>query len=477
MLRARFHYDDKLGWTQQINDTTEAYRFRVQSIKTINDLEQTVATSQRTLNLEHGPVFSVDLCEKQDGQLLFMVAHHLIVDVVSWRIIIHDLGEILQGRTLPGAHSLPFPSWCRLQVEYSQQKKLTPSEVLPFETPKPDWSYWGLEAGAYTQAEKVSCPIQLDERTTTQFLSVSNRALNTEPVEIILAALFSSFHQIFTDRGVPVIFNESHGREPWDASIDLTETVGWFTTMTPLHVPVDNTDPVDILKHTKDRRRQTPGRGLPYFTTRYLTAHGREAFASHDQTEILFNYTGRHQELAEDDNMFQIEDLGTLPNSGHLSGFGARIKQTAVFDITARIKENNLEVDFGFSPHNQRQVGIQQWIVNFRKSLNELTTRLTDMDRKFTLSDFALSDLTYDKIAKLERDLPRRLGIASLTEIEDIYPCSPIQQGILISQARSPEAYQIRNIHKVKSVIKNDRVDMNRSVTSHLFLHSSLFLK
>src|SRR4029077_10136316 len=132
--------------------------------------------------------------------------------------------------------------------------------------PPANWSYWGVNLEKNVYVDEVSESIIINEQTTSLLFGECNQAMRTEPVEIFLAALFHSFHEVFPDRIVPAVFNEGHGREPWDESINVADTVGWFTTLVPLHVPVASMDIVDILRQTKDTRRRIPGRGLPYFS-------------------------------------------------------------------------------------------------------------------------------------------------------------------------------------------------------------------
>jgi hypothetical protein len=139
----------------------------------------------------------------------------------------------------------------------------------------------------------------------------SQQALNTSPLEVMLATLLQAFCQTF-DRETPVIFSEGHGREPWVSDIDISDTVGWFTTMIPLHVQAkENMNTVEILKQTKDLRRMIPGNGWPYFASRFLTQEGRQACRRHMPMEVLFNYLGHYQQLERSDSLLQPEPVNS----------------------------------------------------------------------------------------------------------------------------------------------------------------------
>ena len=460
MLRARFRHDRSVGWKQNIIDKASgSFRFRHHQVSGDADFQQIFRNSHRSLDLEHGPVFAAELVEQGERQILFMTAHHLVIDVVSWRILINDLAEHLQTQQVSPINSLSFQAWCSLQEEYSKGP-LAVLKTLPFNVPRADWEYWGLEIGSYRHRDKVDDFVVLDQNLTSVLLGACNQAMHTEPVEILLAALFHSFSQVFPDRQVPAIFNEGHGREPWDDTIQLSDTVGWFTTMVPLHVTVDG-DIVNTLKSTKDRRRQTPGRGFPYFTARFLTGEGRNMFANHGQMEVLFNYLGRHHQLEQDNALFQVEELGANA-ADTVSGFGNNVKQPTIFDIEAAISANEMRVRFSFSSHIRHLPAIQRWLNAFRAALKELCRRLMNMKSVVTPSDFPLAALTNQDLMTLETQHLRQLGLDDLVDVEDIYPCSPIQQGILMSQIKSPSTYQIRVMFEVKARNQSTVLDIGK---------------
>jgi hypothetical protein len=91
-----------------------------------------------------------------------------------------------------------------------------------------------------------------DVDDTGGLLRKCHSSMKTEALDILLAAAFSFFAKAFS-RTPPAIFNEGHGRESWDSSrIDVTETVGWFTTMYPLHISPLKNDVTGTVQQLKD---------------------------------------------------------------------------------------------------------------------------------------------------------------------------------------------------------------------------------
>ncbi|KAF2157224.1 acetyl-CoA synthetase-like protein [Myriangium duriaei CBS 260.36] len=444
MLRARFHHDRVGGWKQRIEKAVQgSYRFHISQVEHDHEVEAIEREANTTLNLRSGPVFSVDILNrKNQPQLMYVVAHHLVIDLVSWRILFHDLEELLQKRPLSQYRSLPFSTWIQLQ-EHHIRGKFDVHQVLPHDVTLGGWSYWGLTFGEYKHADRVQRSVQLDHATTETLFGSINKILRTEPVEILLAALFHSFHATFEDRSVPAIFNEGHGREPWNESIDLAETIGWFTTMTPFSLTGRSFDILEILIEIKDQRRQIPGRGLPYFSARYLTDEGKKAFNHHRQMEILFNYHGRYQQTEVKEALFQSLNLESLASTG------TSVRHPAVFDIDVSRSLDTTQVAFNFSRNINRQDDVKRWTLAFRDSISSILFRLQETKPRYTSSDFLLSRLSNKDLTAIElasRTIP---GLGNHDAIEDIYPCSPTQEGMLLSQAKNPADYQVRHCVRI----------------------------
>lgn len=219
------------------NNTTQeidtSYRFRVHSVSDTRAMVPKIAESQSCLDPLNGPIFAADLFNlRSGGQVLFLVAHHLCVDMVSWRIILQDLEELVVSGSLSDEKALSFQSWCAMQLEHA--KTHDAHLGIPFTPERPNMGYWGMANTTNRYGDLKMESFTLSEDTTRFLLNDCHDVFGTETVDILLAAVVHSFRLIFTDRKIPTIYNEGHGREPWDPSIDLSRTVGWFTTMTPL---------------------------------------------------------------------------------------------------------------------------------------------------------------------------------------------------------------------------------------------------
>lgn len=478
MLRARFFYE-KSSWKQKIEPTIHSSFYLGSSeVATPEQEEKVLALAQGRLNLTEGPVFSAMLIHRlqTNQKVLFLVAHHLVVDIVSWQIITRDLEELVRlPKPQVSRKTMSFQKWACLQNEYAQTCK-SPAEVLPMQTNITDWNYWGLKSEDNLYGDRVFEETFLDEKHTS-ILYGEYQPLRTEPIEVLISSLFHSFKKTFPDRPVPTIFNEGHGREPWADWIDLSETVGWFTTMTPIYIDFNEDEPIEILRRTKDTRRSIPGRGLPYFSSRLLTDAGKDSFASHGLAEVMVNYTGRHQKAGGGEGPFIIDTAGIPFN------LGKNVKRLAVFEIEAAELDGRLYVRFYFSKQMQNTHNISLWIKTFRHSLRNLLQDLVTLRPCYTVSDFSLLDMSPAEFLSLQADILPSLGINDMSDIVDIYPCSPIQEGILMSQFKDPSTYHVQLVCEI-STAKETSVDIRRLsaawdtvVTRHAILRTFFIQK
>lgn len=165
--------------------------------------------------------------------MIFLTAHHLCVDLVSWRVILNDLQEYLNHGSLQSEKPPSFQTWCSVQQAQRPQQG-DPTDTPPFEVQPANLSYWGMAGKGNTYAD-VECQAFVVEETLTNLaFGNSHQAFGTEPLDLFLAALSHSFSRTFPDRRRPTLFNEGHGRE--SPHLDVSRTVGWFTTISPFHI-------------------------------------------------------------------------------------------------------------------------------------------------------------------------------------------------------------------------------------------------
>jgi aryl carrier-like protein len=223
MLRGRFAKNETGIWQQRVEkNAAKSFRLRHHRVQTASNanLRSIIDDSQATLDVTNGPMFAIDLFDIDDtfsqvsmptirhhlsttdvythiNQVIALVAHHLIIDVVSWGVLLEDFQGLLNGiKPLP--QSLPYHSW--LQQQYVQAKQETAKKVLPIGgIPPASFDYWGMEGRANLSGDSIEEDVHLTTRDTMLLLG-AQEALATEILDILVAALFESFRKVFSDR-------------------------------------------------------------------------------------------------------------------------------------------------------------------------------------------------------------------------------------------------------------------------------------
>ena len=402
-----------------------------------SDTAQIIAQCRELLDIENGPLLAAVLFDNTTPQTLFLTIHHLVVDLVSWRVLFQELEELLTSGTVSTPPPIGFHSWSTLQAQYALEH-LEPSALTPAEIQPPLPSYWGMECSANLQGDTIVKSFAIDESTSSLLLGSCDNAFRTRPVELIMSALIYSFGLVFPDRLTPPIFGEGHGREAFDDRIDISTTVGWFSTMFPVQVSTGvNASLLDTVRRTKDSIRSLPRNGWSYFTSRFADETNAGKFASEFPVEILFNYAGLYQQLERSDALFKEVCLpdGCDPAST------LELRRFALFDVSVQVDRGCIIVSMIYHKDMLHQPRILEWIDKYEVTLKEMAKELPGTSSDWTLSDFPLAFQSYDNIREFRDIWLDRLGIR-FEDVEDIFPCSPMQEGMLVSQSKDSRNYR-----------------------------------
>jgi amino acid adenylation domain-containing protein/non-ribosomal peptide synthase protein (TIGR01720 family) len=459
MLRVRFSQQDG-KWMQTIPSRVEdSFSFKVIDIDTINDAYPVMAETQTSLDTRNGPIFAVVLFNTTDPvQYLFLVAHHVMIDLVSWRIILRDIEESLTTGLLTAAKPIPFQNWLKLQAEHA--RAMDASSVLPYDIPMPNFEYWNMSSKPNRICDTEEAVVKLNLTQTKELLEGScHSTYNTEPIDVLLASLVYSFGQTFSDRAVPALFREGHGREPWDDDLDISGTVGWFTTMYPLYVNMEEQFGIlDVIKRAKDVRHSVPANGRPYFASRYLNQAGIAKFGGHDHVELSFDYLGLYQQMERADALLtQVPGYQAI-----FEDVGKESPRFALVEITAEVLQGQMQLLFVFNKHMKHQALIQSWMRNAHICIVDALSQLQGHKQEATLADFPLLKLTYDDLDSLVSTKLPDIGIPDIACVESAYPSSPMQHGLLISQVRdgAQGAYEYNHTLNVQTRRPTDSLDI-----------------
>ncbi|MDR6232870.1 amino acid adenylation domain-containing protein/non-ribosomal peptide synthase protein (TIGR01720 family) [Pseudomonas psychrotolerans] len=380
--------------------------------------------AQRSLDLANGPLLRALLVEMGDGgQRLLLAIHHLVVDGVSWRILLEDLQSAYQQCLAGQAPRLPaktssFKTWAERLGEYAKGTKLTA-----------ELDYWreqldGASAELPCRDPQASLEIRhaqsvrtrLDAELTRRLLQEAPAAYRTQVNDLLLTALARVICRWSGEASV-LVQMEGHGREELFADIDLSRTVGWFTSLFPVRL-TPAADVGESLKAVKEQLRSIPDKGLGYGLLRYLSGEDNaQALASLPQARITFNYLGQFDG--------QFDEAALLAPAGE--GAGAEMDPGAPLgnwlSINGQVYEGELSLDWAFSEQMFDPAQMQRLADEYAAELEVLIGYCADpAHRGLTPSDFPLARLTQAQLDALP---------VAVEEVEDIYPLSPMQQGML----------------------------------------------
>ncbi|KAL4939595.1 hypothetical protein BDV06DRAFT_224867 [Aspergillus oleicola] len=435
VLRSRFQGDKINGWRQVIaSDTEQSFDVQNHNASTRQEADGIFAAAGGSLHLEQGPVFSARYVKVEGPDatdLLFLTAHRLVVDDLSWEIINRDLSSLLQGEDLSSPSPLPFQQWTRIQGDQAQKGAGLSS------IPSADLQYWGLDGNGLHEDEIVESVVL--SSNVKPLLEGAEKTLRTETKEILLASLFKSFHAVFPDRQIPVIFELGDDRDAGDSGLNISDTVGCLTSMKPVHFALTSTSSsLDVVRQTKDARRSAP------------------ACAGMDKgIEVLFQYS--EATPYNDGLVFSLEKAAGTETSS----VGEATRRGSVFRIEVTATQGGLSIDFRFNRHMKQQEKTRDWARSYTSAVATVISDLASAVPTFTLTDFPLANLTPEGLRLLQDDILPETGVHP-QDVEDIYPCSPIQQGILMSQVKSPSEYFIQQSFEIQSLAGPGAVDVGR---------------
>ena len=389
-----------------------------------------------TLDLERGPLWAVAILHWGDDSVqLLWVVHHLAVDGVSWRILVEDLDSAYRQLLDPETVSLPlrttpFTTWAErlgrhapgaseAEADYWLRELAQPTRPLPVDDPG------GRGANDFGAASKVA--VQLGEEETESLLRDVPRAYGTRTHETLLAALAQALGP-WTRAGDCLIDVEAHGREEVVDGVDLSRTVGWFTVVHPLRLPLEGVDsPRRALVRVKEKMRGVPNRGLGYGLLRYLGKDARlaERLAA-PGAELSFNYLGQFEQLPVDQGRFR---LAGGEEAIRFTGHGRR---PHLLGLSGRVLGRRLRLEWSFCESLHRRTTVERLAQAHLEALRALVAHCQAPGAGgYTPSDFPLAALEQSALDRL---------VAGERDIEAIYPLSPTQQGLLFHARFAPES-------------------------------------
>jgi amino acid adenylation domain-containing protein/non-ribosomal peptide synthase protein (TIGR01720 family) len=390
---------DETGWQAMMSPPSKEIPFTSFDFSHLSSQEQETAIAtaadniQASLNLSTGPLLRVayfDLGTKRLSRLL-LVIHHLTVDGVSWRILVDDFQTAYEQISQSQKIQLPvkttsFKQWSERLQEYAHSPALY-SEIDYWQKTVKSFTPLSIDypGGENTNATARTISVNLSRQETQALLQDVPAAYRTQINDVLLAALVQTFSQL-TGQPSLLIDLEGHGREEVFDGIDLSRTVGWFTSIFPVFLDIEKASNLgEALLTVKEQLRNIPQRGFGYGVLRYLSSYGEitEAWQLY-QPEVVFNYLGQLDQVLPESSLFKLtQEYAGIQQS--LQGC-----RTHLLELNGSISQGRLQMNWTYSENLHRHSTIEELAQGFLSALRAIIAHSQSSDTGgFTPSDFA----------------------------------------------------------------------------------------
>ncbi|MFI1735532.1 amino acid adenylation domain-containing protein [Streptomyces acidicola] len=437
----------------------------------------------------------VRLTSTTDADRLLIVLHHLVVDGVSWRILLPDLVSAWQRVRdgLPARPAGPGTSlrrWVHAladeaatperQAELPLWQEILRGEEPPLGAREPDPA---VDVAATVDTVRVRVPADVTRTLLDTVPSVFRGGAD----DGLLAALALALERWRRSRGVAgasaLVRLEGHGREEHLVpGADLSGTVGWFTAMFPVRLDLAGIDVADAfaggpaagraIKAVKEQVRAVPDNGVGYGMLRHLNPGTAAALAGQRPPQIGFNYLGRSSAA---DIPEELRGLGWTPDTAHrdlIAAPDADMPVLSALEINAVAGAtpagDELTAYFGFPTGVLSRDEVTELAGLWVEALTALARHASATDAGgLTPSDAPLVDVTQQEIDAWEGRFGR------LTEV---WPVTPAQSGMLfhtlLAGASAFDAYHMQMVFHLSGDVDPER--MRRAGQALLDRHANL---
>ncbi|WP_026906946.1 non-ribosomal peptide synthetase [Paucisalibacillus globulus] len=450
---------------QQLNERTEKHYdlvvYDLTGREVSNDEIYNLSTDlQSSMDLEKGPLVKLGLFKTDKGDHLLIVIHHLLVDTVSWRIIVEDFDAIYSGLKHQKETVLP-PKTTSFKEWALEQNKFATSYPM-----RKELEYWrglhGHDMKRVKRNKETQSPsghtishktVVLDRDFTHDLLTKVNRAYSTEINDILLAALVLTLGT-FNQSDKLLLNLESHGREQLLDEVDITRTVGWFTSQYP--VVLNKYDQLEeVIAGTKDTLRRIPNKGIGYGILKYLSKYElKEAM----QPEVSFNYLGQFDQEISGENFTLSEIKG-----------GESISRNSIrlypLDFVGYVLNGEFNLTLNYSREEFHDESMEQLLQDYMDQIKLIISHCVSRENV----EITVSDITDEAISLKELEPYQHV----MDNIKSIYPLTPMQEGLIFhSLSDSGEAY---HVSMLLTIIGDIDVDcFKRSFQELVSRHDSL---
>jgi len=440
MLRARFScLADGRAKQYILEEAENSFSIRIHNI-TESDADHSVHIrhAQDELDGGIGANFGAELfrihADSRKINILSLKAHPLVVDLYSWNIILQDLDDWFQHGKRPLYEGTSFPSWLNTlttQARFIDYKSL-PTPLSTVACSSATFEFWGIDDAANSQLHGIrDYSFVLDPTINAKLLAWPKNGASI--TDALLGALLFSFSEVFGQKHTPSVFVEEQGRDSLCAGMDLSHTVGCFGAFSPVVIQPLCPDITEAICRVHKARAVVQNKGISYFATRLIDpAHRMAFYQKHTPMEILFTYHGPFHSTERSGTLFKSYEPGESQSRT------AGIPRSSLIDVCVSDEGGSLKVLFEYNQKLRRQQHLFKWFGRFKSACvllaNQTFPGPSKPEKVVSLTRLGSAMVPRNPYFESIRLGLRNVGLELAdNELEDAYPCPPVQQGMLVS--------------------------------------------
>lgn len=406
-LRSTFKIkDNKISQTIHQDTIPVALKvFDLPEATTIGAIKKEAINIQSTISLEKGPLMQVAVFKTKEIDYVLIVIHHLVVDVVSWRILLEDFYTIYRQLEQNKTITLPiktdsFKAWSE-EIELFINSYKFEQEKIFWEKRISEKAHTPIQFDFETNnkglvSDRNECTIQLEQNYVTLLETETHKAFNTEINDILLAALGESVYRTFSLAETSIML-ESHGRAELNESLNFSRTVGWFTSVYPVYLSSTSNKALgDLIKNVKEHLHKIPNNGIGFGILRYKDEKSAtEQIRKIPLPQIAFNYLGNVDEN-EEEHRFKLIDHNLNIDEA------SNNQSNHALEFLGCMKNGVLEISLNYHTTQFKEETITKWLANYKAILKEIIDFCVHQEyTETTASDYDYSDLSSDDLVEL----------------------------------------------------------------------------
>lgn len=345
VFRMRYRFADGTWVQEYLESEVVTVEEKILQSRNYTDLrkeiEQHSEIVQSSLNLTDGPLAKVVLYRCFDEiDRIFICSHHLIIDGISWRVLLEDIETLYSlflkhQRILLPAKCFSFRQWVNAVRRYSKSEEI-----------KREIVYWNTvvenQVDLYREhliGEKAGTDVvtlRFSKSETDGLIYNVPKIYESRINEILLTALVLAVGDVTSEYRCSISL-EGHGREEI-VGIDVSRTVGWFTSIFPVNLSITNREDIsNSIVEIRNIINDIPNNGISYGIINYYVNR-----FSKNLPRLGFNYLGQFSNPKDENSFLSYSDysVGRCEDKHNL--------EYNLIDINALVRLSKLEVNFGY---------------------------------------------------------------------------------------------------------------------------------